>query len=70
LQPLLQPQDRQHRPLGVILLSRREAKHHQHPLAHHALDGPAISLCLMLHQVVQRVYQLMEGVEVRRLPRL
>jgi hypothetical protein len=70
LEPLLETKGCQDRPLGVILLNRREAKHHQYPLAHHGLDGPGIPPGLTLGQIVKRAYLLVQRIEVRRLPQL
>jgi hypothetical protein len=69
LQPLLEPQGRQNRALGVVLLRRWEAEHDQHPLAHHWLDSSAIPLGPPLGQVIQRAYLLVEGIEIIRLTR-
>jgi hypothetical protein len=53
----------------MILLSRRQAKHGQHPLAHHRLDGPAIPPNLTSDQIIQLADLLVEAIEVHPRPR-
>jgi hypothetical protein len=55
LELLLQPQRRQYRPLGVILLRHRHSKHDEHSLPYHWLDSPAIPPRLMLDQIVEHM---------------
>jgi hypothetical protein len=60
---LLETESYQRGALGMILLGRRGAKHHQHLLAYHWMNGPAIRLRLALDQLIQRLDLLVQSIE-------
>jgi hypothetical protein len=57
MQPLLQLERRQHRPLGVVLVGHRHTKDGQEAIARHGLDGATILAHRAPGQVIQHAHE-------------